>query len=68
MVSLSPHIKTIIIYFCLIFTWTTLVNDLFTALHFEGFYMSNQAKYITGLLLAPVLYAFMIRKSPKKEG
>ena len=30
--------------------------------------MSNQAKYITGLLLAPVLYAFMIRKSPKKEG
>ena len=37
MVSLSPHIKTIIIYFCLIFTWTTLVNDLFTALHLRDF-------------------------------
>lgn len=67
MIILSTHIKQIIVYFCLIFTWTTLVNDLFTALHFEGFYMSNRAKYITGSLLAPVLYAFMIRKSPKKE-
>lgn len=68
MESSSTHVKSIIVYFCLIFTGTTLVNDLFTALHFEGFYMSNRSKYIMGLLLAIVLYAFWDKKSPKKEG
>jgi len=51
----SPF-RTIISAFGVMFTFITLVNDIFTALGFEGFYMSNMAKYIAASFIAIGLY------------
>jgi len=59
MENLSAHIKTVIIYFCLIFTFSTVLNDFFTFLDFDGYYMSNRSKYIAATFLAVLLYVFI---------
>jgi hypothetical protein len=38
--------KNIIVRFLCIFAALTIYNDFFTALGFEGFYMSNLSKYL----------------------
>ncbi len=60
--TLSTHIKTIITYFCLIFTFSTVMNDFFTFLDFDGYYMSNRSKYIASAVLSFLLYVFISKK------